>query len=1362
MVKSKKKLNNNENNNEELQNSSTLKRLIDLNIQKPKEVLAQERANYEQNINKLLEDKKEEKEREGLWYRLKSIGGNTAANVITSPLEALGLISTVASYPAAKSAAILSGNKDADVFLPMLEENPYSKAGSVLEEQIRNDVGINQIEDMDRLDQMINIGSMFVGPSASKSDKLIKAMLKPGLQITKGASKLTKATQLGTQIGIPTVMNEALRYNANQPGIFGNYSEQEELPDAEELILAARKNARKDNIYQATINNKEEEKSLKDTVKDYAKTGAKVAAPIAAVALARKSKTVQKAIQNYKNAKISNQNAIKFDETLSLGDKVMNTIDTKNIIDKALEKGYIDEKAANNLYRNTYQQTVNSFDTGTLYLNDKIFQTDYAPRNVVREVQALKITNPKEYQLFNQFMDTIRQIQGKVYEYNRLNKTSFGIEDLMQKPGIATSLKMPNSVKSVAESYNDMQKLYKKLIKSGKFNQVLQKISNINNNLLDIGLETEEFSEKFAQDLRRNRNFLDLNIYLPGIKEQQEVKGFNAFLQKIGDSFSNSSLFNNNKIFATNKRLDTKTLVHAAPWDETFETNYKNTMKRLLDNKQKRDLVASLENVRNNKIQKSIKDIKNIQQNSNQSTVLDDLRKIDEMSDKIIDEFDTITYLGEVDLDTNVINPNKNPLYKTLNLTDKEIGNIERSINNKIGDIESQQVLDALTNNQTKAKYIAIPRDNTIKLYKVNDWFGQIVQQNPQNASIVYNVLRGTTNAMKSFVTGKFNPLFSPITASYTLSDQALGLKSINKALDTNISTKDFLKNAKQSYNPALKYKQNASKIENIFKNIESGKESYTTGMAKINALEQELRNSDINQIKSTGASIQGRYPVDVYKQKDAQIVDGFIANSLKTLTNLENKIKSSKLINNAAVNNTMNGINFTRYALESLRDAPTLGLYKSLSKNFMKDGKIDSNKIMQISRLLDKYTASGTLTPSQNRIGKVVKGSNDIIPYFSDMLSENIARGRQIDMKSITNHLVNLIDKDVNLKKELASIGKGITGNDFVKAGTSLVAIPTVLASFWNHASQENENAYDALPDNYKNRGIVFVNAVNGKPIVIPLTQSLMWIVTALREGVSDPMLRLNENKYNSGETFGDRLSSVANVNWNVSMPPAIGAMFNVAGYRSPTINELASNIKNKQFALDNYKLYNLNYSDGSYYNKGILSPKQRAVTQTLFGNPGATVAEMVDVASITKNPLDTLNAGLGKYLTTANNIISPKASTWSKTSEILYKKKELFDRAVKKDLNPEQQNIMNTIKMYKNSRLNQIDTKIKELRREINEIRNTGKSSGLFGSNSIDELTIQLKIIQNYKLKEYEKLDKLLKQNYNMTYDEFMEGIK
>ena len=148
-------------------------------------------------------------DREGLWYRLKSIAGNVSANVTSAPLHAAGLIGSVGAYPVLKTYSKLTDN-DEDVFLPSLD-NLFSRTGETLERQIRSDVGINQLEEMDRADQLINLGSMFVGPSASKTDNILTGMLKPGLQISKDASKLGKATQFGTQIGIPTGMNEAIR-----------------------------------------------------------------------------------------------------------------------------------------------------------------------------------------------------------------------------------------------------------------------------------------------------------------------------------------------------------------------------------------------------------------------------------------------------------------------------------------------------------------------------------------------------------------------------------------------------------------------------------------------------------------------------------------------------------------------------------------------------------------------------------------------------------------------------------------------------------------------------------------------------------------------------------------------------------------------------------------------------------------------------------------------------------------------------------------------------------------------------------------------------------------------------------------------
>lgn len=1303
-------------------------------------------------------------DREGLWYRLKSIAGNTSANVTTTPLHAAGLIGALGAYPFLKTYSKITGS-DEDVFLPSLD-NPFSRAGEALERQIRSDVGINQLEEMDRPDQLINLGSMFVGPSASKTDNLLTSMLKPGLQITKDASKLGKATQIGTQLGIPTAMNEAMRKANEQVGILGDYREKlEEQP--QNLVLASRSNAKVDKIYDVTINPEEPEEK---TLGDYVKTGAKVIAPIAAIGAARHTKMAKNLVQRYRNAKISNKNAIKFDETLSLGEKVLNTVDTKNITENALKKGFIDEKTANELYRNTYQQTINSYDTGTLYLGDNIYQTRTAPRWVVRDVQALAQTNPKEYEIFNTFMNNARILQTKVYEYNKANGTKYTVYDAITKPGIAEHIKTPDG-KSILDDYRILRFLHKQILKDNVFTKPLTEISDINNKLISLGVQTGEFSEEFAKELRNNRTLFDLNLYVPGIKEQQEVKGFDKFLEKFGNIFSNDTMYKKGSIFATNKRLDNKTMRHIAPWDTTFENNYKNTVKRLLDNHQKRMLVKSLEENRNTKIQKSIEDIKELQKTVTYENSREIGGQIADIADTIPEQFDTIKYLGEIDSDTGRMYPNTNPLFKTLNKTSKDITALEQSLNNSIQNVENQNLIQTLLDEKTKAKYIAVPKDNKIKLYEVNDWFGQIVQQDPQTAGLIYNTARGMTNAMKSFVTGKFNPLFSMVTGSYTLTDQLTGLTEINKALDTSFSKSDVIRNAGKNIIPTTMFKSNANELEKIYKGFETGKLTRTPeNLQKARKLELAIRNTDLNKIKSTGATIQGRYPVDVNKQRISNIDDGFVVNSSETLDNLAKKVSNSKLINNAAVDAEVTGIKMAKYSLESLRDAPTLGIYKTLSPVFKtKDGKIDTQKILSISRLLDKYTATGSLMAAQTKAGKVVQGMYDIVPYFSDMVSENLARGRMAGFKNVADHFINLIDKDKKLSTELASIGKGITGNNFVKAGTSVVAMPTILASIWNHATPENEEAYDLLPDAYKNKGIVFANAINGKPIVIPMTQSLMWIVTALREGVTDPILRVNENAYNASDNFGYRLKETAGINWGVSMPPIAGLAFNALGYRSPNTTELIEAAKDKQFALDNYKLYNLNYNEGSYYDKGVFSPKQRAMIQTLFGNPGAAVSEAIDITASQKDPLKGLEAGLTKYATTGFNLLNPKASTWSATSEELYKKKEAFNLATrKKDLTPAQDTVLGTIKMYQNSRLNLIDQEIKSLRKQINEIKNTGKTSdnenlsysGM--QTNVNDLTKQIKLLQSHKIKEYENLDKLLKQQYNTTYDEFMESLK
>ena len=123
---------------------------------------------------------------------------------------------------------------------------------------------------MDKVDQIINLATMFVGPSATKGDNLLTAMVKPGLQITKDAGKLTKIGQVGTQVALPAVMNEASRVLSDQEGIFGDYSDKPEK-QIDTITLSPRKNSSSENIYDIEVDQNKPIRDTSDKIKSVGK-----------------------------------------------------------------------------------------------------------------------------------------------------------------------------------------------------------------------------------------------------------------------------------------------------------------------------------------------------------------------------------------------------------------------------------------------------------------------------------------------------------------------------------------------------------------------------------------------------------------------------------------------------------------------------------------------------------------------------------------------------------------------------------------------------------------------------------------------------------------------------------------------------------------------------------------------------------------------------------------------------------------------------------------------------------------------------------------------------------------------------------
>ena len=1329
------------------------------------------------------EEKEENNDKKGFWYRTRSALGNTVANLFSMLPDIYGLGTGVVSYPFVKYSINKEKAPDEDPSVVGLiaQTNPGFTTGEKIERGTRNFFNINQIEDMDKTDQMINIGSMFVGPPAKAGEGLLKSMIKPGLQITKGAKLSTKAAQVGTQVGIPVGLNETSRYMGDQQGIFGDYRPKPE-EQSERLVLAKRDNARQDKIYETVLFPEEkQEETFTDKAKDLGKDALLGTAIIGGTIYGgRNSKTVQKFIKNYKDAKTSRLNDTVFSNTLGTSDKILGTVNTKSIIDNANAKGFIDNDVASVLYRDTNAQTNNFFDTGIIYVGDKMIKTPVSGQYLKNELSALSIQYPKQTVFFNLFMNENRLLQNAVNQFNTLHKTNYSLSDVLHNSELYTQIKTAKG-KNAIQSFELINKLHKRIQKDGVYTKPLQEMSDINNAILDVGLSTGEFSPQMVQNLKNNKTLFDLNIHLPGIKEKPNTKGFNKLFSGTFDTDS----YKLSNYFSLNKRSSDKTALEVAPFIETFETNFKNSVHNLLKNENKSRLVDNLLKNRDKNVVKlvdDINDIKNQPKNGNNiDTLFDTGKQIDENVDKITKNFSNIDYIGEID--TNVdykagnIVPNKNPLLNILNKNKKEYGQLEKSINASLDNKEVQNVLEGYLNGNLSPEYVVIPRDGKLRIYKVDKWLGKIIQDDPKKAEFIYSVMKGLTDTMKTFVTGPMNRFFAPITTAYTSTDQMLARNLLNKDLDANLTKTSMLKNAVSAGKDAFSFRTNADKLNKLFTDVKVGKKSYNDVLTEADKLQKSIQDNPISHIKATGANLQTRYPVNYKTAVDDNVNPSYFrVNSQKVLDNLRNTINKNSLVNNKVVNSTQDvlstGLDYAKNILDSMRDAPTLGIYKNLSSKFMKDGKLDPKKILEISRSLEKNTATGKITPSKDKFGKVAQWGNDLFPYFSDMLSENLARGKQIGLKNIPQRIIDLFDNDVELKTALKNIKNGTINNDFIKASIEMTAIPVALAGLWNHANQENEDAYNSLPKQIKNKGIVLANVVNGQPIVIPMTQSLMWAITALREGVIDPTLKNGENKFNPKETFGSRLADTAELNWGISTPPIFGLMINAFGYRAPNVTELAFDSATEKYPLEKYKLKNADYSDNNeYYENGFFSAKQRAMLQTLFGNFGGAVTESVDQTIKNKSLADGVDAFVNEYPKSLINLFDPKLSSWDETSGYIYKRDadiRKLQHIPENKLTQQQKNVRHLINMYQNSRLNEIEKQIKALNRKVTEIRSTGKSStgedlsAHERKENINDLIKQQKLLRAYKVKAYEQLDTLLKQGYGITYDDFMKGIK
>ena len=1322
-----------------------------------------------------------------VWRKAKSTSASVNSAVTTGPLMGMGLISGAVAYPLMRIGGKIVMSPEEYENHSFLNDafgadgwNHIMALAYDMDENIRNWGNAPKYEDMDRTEKIIDLASNFVGPAAPMNagkglknlfGNFVQGTFMPGLQLTKGAKIGTKMLESLPQVGIPAALGESVSSITETPGIFFDYSKQNEEnteEDPEKILLAQRIDAKPENIEQVELqNNKKDEKT------SIGKKAAKVLAPLAiagGVFYGRHNPKLQEKIRNFKNAKIDAKNSKVFEETLTSGDRFMHTIDMQSTIDKAEQTGFLSKNAAQSLRRNAYQQS----------------------RNYFNDVKVKSELYPEDYKKFNKLMENNYKLSSKMHELNKklgkaYTENGLTIQNFLDNPAKAKTIGLDDNF-SIADYINFQKKLYKEVLNS-PFKSTLQQISNFNNQTIDIGVATGAYDPIFGEYLRRNRTFGGLNTYLPGIYEQTDQKWWNKLLNFYNNITSSKNNYVDPDIIPTNTRSD-NFAVHIAPWDQTAESNIINTHKKFLENKQKYDLVQDLLERQTTKIKNSINEI---------NTLNDELKTVDVFSKgpienkildrqkDVLDEFTNIRYVGKRNLLAQKEFNNDNPLLSILNKTEPNAPVTEgealmnKKLNDTIKNSDIKSTLDAIQQANTNSKIIRIIHNNDELYYETSNFFGDLVYKDPQAAGYIQTMFQYTNDWMKSFITGKFNPFFGYKTGAYTATDIGIGLRSINKELSTNVTRQAFSNEFNKAYKDLRDYKINARKIDRLHRKYLNN--NITPNERKeLATLIKQQQQSDITQIRAAGASLQGKYPTGLYKNRYANPEKTYTINSFKTLNKLKNRMLKTKFLNDMN-DHTMNGIDNAYYVLQTLRDAPQLAYYRAFKNYFTKaDGKIDVNAIMDFSRMLDKHTAAGTNMIAPTRLGKGLrKYLYDPLPYFSDMMSENIARARQLGIKGIQSTFTDLFDQNVPIQQTLKRIGKGITTNDFVVAGSQMLAAPLALAVGWNNANEDNRKYYDALPDSFKNSGIVLANIDgHGHNIVIPLTQSLMWIYRPMYHLIQGAYSGKFENDYNNQENLGTIMGDVAKLNFGFNMPPVFNTLVAAGGYRLPQINELVENAHDADYALDNYKLRSVNKKSDTYYRKGLFDNETRQMVRTNFGNLGDAVMEGIDQASRYSQGDSTKSRIAASMLGTATksltNAIMPAKSAFNDTSKQIYDKKELYDK-YKKNINDEETGqrqisdadyrIYKTITEFKRTQIEPLTDLIDNIKQDINILKNTGRLKQqnvpyYKQSDTINDLTMKINRLQSEVMKRYEKMDKLLLQEYNTTFNNFMRGIK
>lgn len=1229
---------------------------------------------------------------------------------------------------------------------------------------------------------------------------LAENVLYPGVQITKGAPVKQKLAEGFLQTAIPFAVNEGIRVSSDQEGIFGDYRDG---PDREISLLKDNRSLKRktpltdDDYLKVMINEKRyEDEQRNDALKTAGLIGGAMLGSVAATRAIRKS--LQKDVAPI--TETFNEN--NFMQNLSEKTQFdMATADRFAFKGDSVDQGYLNPNTASELGQDFGGKVNNAYDSGKLGFG---VEMEFAPSELYNELDGLKINNKQAFDELDECLNLATGLQNDAHFYNKnLDEgfTTLTTDDFLKdvvgvdstfvdknnkntrkknKLSLENSeymLKNSKKVEKMAENYFKHRKLIQKLKQNPQTAKILEHISAIGKNMLEVLKRSGEITPEYAEYLLKNRTIDGVYIFKP-IRKKADF----SFWEKI----KNFALRKQTKAIRHDENLQPRSselFGDIRGYLDAFEDNIKGTLQDIEINVMKKKILDDF-------VENEVKII-----NTKHEIAI---KKEEDWSNAL---FSKAVFGGNINLAREaklarkdvIAEVNKRLAVKPLGkakLVYDDVGEIEPMTLNKL--LNKDFVYDNSFDNSVKNTIDDYKQhrkgDNIITYdyrgyryyFEVDPVLAAALKFDTETLSIVGEALRDLKSFVQKTITGTLNPAFA-IPSAIMSSHEGLALLNVIgnklKVAPDDISRIEYLKEFKFAYDQIYtegQLQNIMSRYSKIFglmnKDIDPKFDKFLKD-TNIQAVRDNINNLLLTDIKSLGGASARPYTTErgaYYNVSQLNIDTSAFDNIRKQLNNIYGYHGAKKVLN--LLGNIQNAV----------RETPSIALTTYFGK---KTGAIVDGKLVDPKKMQEVIDIIGTLTANVGKsgsgfglVGNLAKLTENFVNYGNIMIKSLAPKIRASGISTGFDNMIQTI-RDVydprvpfsdimqNVQKHSADFVK----NDFVHGLFISGMLPALAAYVWNNGSTKNREYYYAHSDHDKVSKLMFMNFFGeGRHLYMPMDQEVALasnIFTAMLDGIVG-MSKYQENDpaFNQSKMIMKSLARSV----GLDSVPALDILANMSGYEI-NLNMLDENGGINPLPRDKI---NADLSETAYEN-GVFSQKTHALLRSLFGNVGAIMLGIVEEGNVGADAGNMLSSSIQSVtdnLTKSARLLtnSRTISSFNETSKTVYEKQNLLDKiASVQNKNPKQAEIYETVKMFNRNRIKPIHDEIKAIRKDIASMKATNRlANGKVISynekkQTSNDLNRKLQKLFAQEYKEFNRLDNVLGQMYgnNITLKNFMQ---